>query len=423
MRARYYFRIVYNNLIRRKSQVIRHSVIIFLALVTLMSTISIASSLDNMVNDYILQSPKYRTYNIFYHRDDKLTENMLFDLLSKEEHVLDYYTRIWGIGANILNAEDLFEPSDVDHELYFYAADSSVSIIAGEGFNKDSKNVGIIPKRFYPDFNYEIGFEKEPEGFLDGEDFIGKDITMRFYSYDWSEYPFEKINPFDYTFTVTGVYDIGRDLRQPYEVYIPYNDLKYIDEEIKKREIGGTDDIGSTISFIVDDVKNAQGVVDNILSKIQVQIYPLAVLGVIQDLGGYFIIVGSIISIIVILIALINISLSTLKMVKKRTAEIGLLKAMGYKNNHIVTILSLESIAIGCISLVGATSFVVILLKVLNLLIQSRLSIQLRYLSLSLRFDSVVIAVVISLLLPLATGIMGMRYAFKISPSEAIKAD
>ncbi len=423
MRVRYYFHIVYNNLIRRKRQVISHSIIIVLALITLMSTISMASALDDMVNNYIFQSPKYRTYNIVYYRNDKLLENKLFDILSEEEHVLEYYIRTWEQGGFILNDDELFEASDRDHWLFFYAADSSVSVITGEAINKNSKNVGIIPKQFYTDNNYEIGFEKEPDDFLDGEDFIGKEITMRFYAVDFSEYPFKKINPMDYTFKVIGVYDIGREMRQPYEVYIPYDDLRNIDEELKNRTIGGSEDLGSTISFIVDDVNNAQGVFDRILSELMVPISPMATLGIIQDLGGYILIVGSIISIIVILIALINISLSTLKMVKKRTAEIGLLKAMGYKNNQIATMLSLESTAIGCISLAGSVSFVLLLIKVLNWLIQSRLSIQLRYLNLSLKLDSLVIAAAISLLIPLVTGILGMRYALKISPTEAIKAE
>ncbi|AOY77585.1 ABC transporter permease [Clostridium formicaceticum] len=426
MKPKFYFHMAYINLCRRRKEIMSHVIIITLALITLASTLTLNASLGFFIDRQVLNTIRCRTLFVTYEKSDFETEKNLFEILNKDENVVTSYIKIWGTGTNIINTDELFEDSSKEAFLFFNASDIEImsTVVAGEGFDENTKNVGIIPKQFYPDRSYEIGYFKEPDDFLDGEDFIGKTITVEFYATDWTIHPFKDIRPFKYAFEVVGVYDISQNLNEGCDVYIPPNDLQYIVEKIENESIyidtDGYENLGKSIAFIVDDKSNINKVENKIMRETGLMSRRLSSIGPIGDIVKYILIVGSIVSIIVLIIGLINISLSTLKAVKKRTGEIGLLKAIGYTNKNIMMILSLEAFVTGLISLASTTAILAPLLILLNWLIQTQMSLYMKALILTIESQTIILLVLMAILLPLVTSLVGIRYALKIQPTAAI---
>jgi hypothetical protein len=96
---------------------------------------------------------------------------------------------------------------------------------------------------------------------MDGDAFIGKEITMKYYARDFTQGIESKPTQyFDYTFKVVGTYDNLVNGERPDEIYIPKGDIRLVNENIDAYSIGIGNQSNKTIKVIINDASKREAV-------------------------------------------------------------------------------------------------------------------------------------------------------------------
>lgn len=427
MKLRNYIKLAMTNISRRKKSVRGNILLISLALIILIITSTLGSSMNIYIDNFLLEGLDHRNLLIFGSKDEsKQLEKKIGDIVKEDNNMVEFYQELFGVTVETDNMDELIDKELIKlDESYGYVnlnagnLEHKSYIIKGSYFNSDDSNVGIIPKKFYPDLSFKIDFSKENIDFINGESLIGKTINVKYYSYDITGDKLEKIKTFDYSFKVVGVYEIEKNLNYPHEVFIPRSDLKEIIEKIEANDIGAAEDSGINYSVILNSYDYVDKAMDK-FNKVGLDVSKIAEIGSIVDVSKYIFLVGEILGIIIICISLINIILTMFKSIKERTGEIGLLKAIGYSNKNIVTIIGMEGMTIGVLSFLFSSVVSLGVLRILDFIISSKGSIYMQRFSLEVSYKYIGILGILSIVLPTLASIHGMIYSLKVKPKEAI---
>lgn len=425
MKNRYIY-LAMMNLSRRKITVIINIVIITISLFVILMSSTVSESVDSYLDKYIYSSLNFRTVDIGIFKLQEGQKEKIEKIANREEHIIDFYHENWGASVKIKNTSvsNFFEPykeKDFFGELSlntFTKAYEDV-ILIGDFSEKGATEVGIIPKRFYPSGSFQIGTLKEENEFINGESLIGESITIEYYARDYSKEEMPIIKTFSYTFKVVGVYDILPNMDDPYDVLIPYEDMELINHNLDQYNEGLSEDFCITYSVVVDDYNYVNSVIE-ILRNNGLSGMPRSEMGSFAKIASYIILSGYILGVIILLVGLVNIALTTLKSIEKRTGEIGLLKAIGYRNSHLLTIVGVEAITIGTMSFMLSTIIYVVLIVVSKQIISNNLSIYMQQFTLEFNVLQVLINGVISIVIPLISSIFGILVVVQISPKNAL---
>ena len=275
---------------------------------------------------------------------------------------------------------------------------------------------GLIGKTLSVDLEYNINlFKKSGEG----------------YSGDWVNLP--KIS---YQLKVVGIYHYTQatSLNGGSDILISKETAKKIDKMALDNAVknGMKDDLDDYINdeqaraYIVtaDSIDNINEVIDTLFEK------GVNVLGAIGDVdesmltftavfGG----VGTFLTVAILLLTVINIFLSVHNNIAERKAEIGLMKAVGYKTSQIFYSMYLENIilAVKALLIGGALSAAAVLL--INLVNSSGDTAQQMYVMPWLSFLILLaIAFGVILVIPLVCLLIMVYNIAKIQPQEAMNA-
>ena len=275
---------------------------------------------------------------------------------------------------------------------------------------------GLIGKTLSVDLEYNINlFKKSGEG----------------YSGDWVNLP--KIS---YQLKVVGIYHYTQatSLNGGSDILISKETAKKIDKMALDNAVknGMKDDLDDYINdeqaraYIVtaDSIDNINEVIDTLFEK------GVNVLGAIGDVdesmltftavfGG----VGTFLTVAILLLTVINIFLSVHNNIAERKAEIGLMKAVGYKTSQIFYSMYLENIilAVKALLIGGALSAVTVL--IINLVNSSGDTAQQMYVMPWLSFLILLaIAFGVILVIPLVCLLIMVYNIAKIQPQEAMNA-
>ena len=105
-----------------------------------------------------------------------------------------------------------------------------------------------------------------------------------------------------------------------------------------------------TLIALVDNHTSVKNVVNKLRGE-GIDAFPKSTVGLLNELYKTIIYIGTIISIVIFIISIINISLNHVNDLKKRQSELGMLKAFGYKNRQLKKIIIYESTIINIFSL------------------------------------------------------------------------
>ncbi len=348
-------------------------------------------------------------------------------------------------GVDISNTTETTNLKKLTEGMGSQAYDEDFQIGVKEGKNlKDSPVMScIVPDNFtYYTFDDDGNYTGLDRGTTEG--LIGKTLSVDLeyninlfkksgvgYSGDWVNLP--KIS---YQLKVVGIYHYTQatSLNGGSDILISKETAKKIDKMALDNAVknGMKDDLDDYINdeqaraYIVtaDSIENINEVIDTLFEK------GVNVLGTVGDVDesmlaftGIFGGVGTFLTAAILLLTVINIFLSVHNNIAERKAEIGLMKAVGYKTSQIFYSMYLENIilAVKALLIGGALSAVTVL--IINLVNSAGDTIQQTYV---MPWTSFLILLAIAfgviLVIPLVCLLIMVYNIAKIQPQEAMNA-
>lgn len=406
MKIKYIIHLALINLLRRKVRAIIGVLLLTIALTMLISTLSLSSSLSNFMSYNFKNNVRARSLFVNYD-GDKYTQANVLDTVSKYKHVVATTTQE---NSNlIITLPDLVDQVQLNEfgnnngKLVLRGGnkDAVPNIICGRNFEDGDSNVAIISEKFLPDSRIELIKDINKQIFLDGKSFLGKKLTGKTGS------------GVNYTFTVIGIYDSEKSMDKEDSCYIPYNDIANINNPLKTSNSNNN----YPVIAVVDNYDNIQSVINQLYKN---GMDPTVMVSFNSALPIFIKVTGGLLSIIILLVALVNISLTTINSVKDRSKEIGLLKSIGYNNKTVLTILNGETIILGIIGFVLSVLFSSSILLLISRIATKEDSYNLK-MPIYANIKVILLSLFISIAVPSIACIIAGIKAVKIQPFNAMK--
>ena len=231
-----------------------------------------------------------------------------------------------------------------------------------------------------------------------------------------------RYKPLEYSFKVIGIYDSISNMDYPSDVYIPYNDIKYINEqnELRLQEDIEENNSVKTLIALVDKQDNVDSVLDELRSN-NIYAYKKAEDGLLENLSKIIVKIGTIISIIIFIVSITNVSLNNISDIRKRQQEISMLKVFGYKDYDIINIIFIEIVIISTISILTSTLLCKISLLFFDSILSNKLSTYMSSLSIDINLKSIVIGIIIMIISITILSLNNVKSIININPIDAIK--
>lgn len=343
MKLNDYIFLANKNLSRRKGTVIVSTILIIISVVIFILAYSFIESLSSTMDKAILNNIAYRTIVVTGVPNDK-TEEVVEEINKNPNITVAMKSEEYSTYVNLINLNNEFE--NISIGLIGVGNYTQPNIIKGRNIEDGENKVCIIPKRLYTDSIYE---DYDINKYVNIEDLLGKKISIEYYSYDeGSKDTNRSINKnFIEEYTVVGVYDETENVMDSNSLFIPYSDVNCINQNIKDNTILNPNVVYSNKSTIMAIVNNSLNV-EKVLEDIQQLKYRALVKSTANtNLLNIVNLITSIVLIVLVIIIFVNIVSSSIKSVNERKYEIGMMKAIGYKNNTIQNILLTENLIIG----------------------------------------------------------------------------
>ena len=338
-------------------------------------------------------------------------------------------------------------PEDTSIETWTLYKTQKMDVVAGRRLDESPVFSCIVPDSFCPvdDYDTESG---EKDGYMqNGLDYLGKTLTVKVdgKSFEILEYKesggvylmqWDFLPALEYKFRVVGVYHASYEGGgNPNTVYVSNetaNQIERMAVDATKSEIYIEEyydalkrtDLHS-FTVLVDRAENVEEV-RRILQNMKVHVYPGTQQTVPEDVGLFanvFIAAGNFFTVAVLLLTVINLFLSTSNSLLGRKAEIGLLKAIGYKNRQVFWCLYLEQAALGLRAFVIGGGISALAVFVINLINANGAFVNRIYVVSWWDFLALcAAALLLTIIVPLLCELTLLHSMMKISPRQAMAA-
>ena len=338
-------------------------------------------------------------------------------------------------------------PEDTSIETWALYKTQKMDVVAGRRLDESPVFSCIVPDSFCPVDDYDIE-RGEKDGYMqNGLDYLGKTLTVRVdgKSFEILEYKesggvylmqWDFLPALEYKFRVVGVYHASYEGGgNPNTVYVSNETAN----QIERMAVGATkseiyieeyyDALKRTdlhsFTVLVDRAENVEEV-RRILQNMKVHVYPGTQQTVPEDVGLFanvFIAAGNFFTVAVLLLTVINLFLSTSNSLLGRKAEIGLLKAIGYKNRQVFWCLYLEQAALGLRAFVIGGGISALAVFVINLINANGAFVNRIYVVSWWDFLALcAAALLLTIIVPLLCELTLLHSMMKISPRQAMAA-
>ena len=418
---------------------------------------SFSSTVTNAVNEY---KEDFRARSLELDPWDKnLTEDIL-ESIRNVEHVQEVsmlqgmreqYFTITNISDNDGNCEEL-QKQITDKENYIQAwsliGSEKRSVIAGKSLDKAPTFSCIIPSLFYP-FEYE---GESPNGlnYIDGESLIGKTITVVandgesydiLYNYNDDEMnlggnEWVSLPAIEYQLEIVGVYYASPTGAGYYDsIFVSEETGRLITEMALKKANYNLDSDNTDVEkwwstpslrthyVVVDDYANISEVYNKItdMGVVCADEPEIGIKESVLIISKILNFAGIILFVAPTILFIINLIQYTINSLKKRKGEIGLLKAIGYKNSHIFLTLFYEQITLTIKGFFIGGVFSTLFILISNLINSNK-----DYVSRLFIVDwsgfviLLIIALFVAVTIPLVCQLITLNKLAKIQPKEAM---
>ncbi len=338
-------------------------------------------------------------------------------------------------------------PEDTSIETWTLYKTQKMDVVAGRRLDESPVFSCIVPDSFCPvdDYDTESG---EKDGYMqNGLDYLGKTLTVKVdgKSFEILEYKesggvylmqWDFLPALEYKFRVVGVYHASYEGGgNPNTVYVSNETAN----QIERMAVGATkseiyieeyyDALKRTdlhsFTVLVDRAENVEKVREQ-LEDMKISVSTSTEHFVPDDVGLFanvFIAAGNFFTAAVLLLTVINLFLSTSNSLLGRKAEIGLLKAIGYKNRQVFWCLYLEQAALGLRAFVIGGGISALAVFVINLINANGAFVNRIYVVSWWDFLALcAAALLLTIIVPLLCELTLLHSMMKISPRQAMAA-
>lgn len=379
----------------------------------------------------------------------KLDDNVI-ESIKNTEHVVDIFP-LEGIRNDSFSVTQtsnqefqnrIDDKGDTHIYIWSLLGDEKRSVIAGKTLDESPVLSCVVPSDFYP---FEVENENKKPDYIDGEGLIGETITVKAYNDDLIqdynmggdfvststlnlpviEYKLKVVGTYYLSPTETGYYD---------SIYISEETAtKILDDALTKG--GYSKDNKTTVGkwwsdlslrthyVVVDDFENIESVY-NALTDMNVCCADDSELGIqdsIVNASNIFSFASVFLIISTVLLSVIMIIQSTANALSLRKSDIGLLKAIGYRNSQIFACLYCEQLRVTFTGFAVGTIISIIVTAVSNFFFANRNFIDRLYI---INWGTFGILLAISFLIvtivPLICQLIALRKLNKIQPKDAM---
>lgn len=440
-----------------KSKAVVALMCIFALSVTIISSFSV--TVTNALNLYKID---FRSHSLELYPSDRLITDDVVKSIENIEHVKGVYPLMGtrGVSFDVLNVEDdsgtkneimsNADSRDVYIEAHSLIGDEKRPVIAGKTLDESPTFSCIVPDLFYPyddHYNEQTG-EKNDLKYIDGESLIGQTITVvpfgGFYecTYNYEgveeglgESDIANLPALEYKLKVVGVYyDAPTQFGNYDTVFYSEETGRKIEEmALKTSDIDLSSETSRVanwwknkslrIHFVeVDDYENIPAV-QNRLGELgfflpdSMFVVPESVANMANILSFpcYILIFA------IAVICIISIIQSTTSALKKRKSEIGLLKAVGYKDRQILLCLCYEQMSLTIKGFVIGGGLSAVFIAVANFINYHRtFNDRLYIVNWGEYFIFLLIAFAVAVIVPLLCQLITMHKLSKIQPKDVM---
>ena len=348
---------------------------------------------------------------------------------------------------NISNTtnETSLEKINEDMCSQIYDEDLVTRVIKGTNLDKSPVMSCILPDTFtYVEYNYEKDELTGRKERIATENLLGKTLSVdleyniHLFKKSGVGYSDDSVNlpKISYQLKVVGIYHYTQatSLNGGSDMLISKETAKKIDKMALDNAVknGMKDDLDDYINddqareYIVtaDSIDNINEVIDTLFEK---GVNVVGSAGILDEsmlaFTGIFGGVGTFLTAAILLLTVINIFLSVHNNIAERKAEIGLMKAVGYKTSQIFYSMYLENIILAVKSLVIGGVLSAVMVFIINLINKSGDELQMLYVMPWLSFLILLaIAFGVILVIPLVCLLIMVYNIAKIQPQEAMNA-
>lgn len=336
------------DLLRRKKSSLINIFIITLSILAILIIITLSNTLSNFIQNNIDKNIQYRTMFVKY---DVMNES-IDSVMSNVKHIDHVHMVLEQQKYKTYVSVDEFKTKKTDGEIQLISSDKDMvpQIVAGRNMKDNEKNVMICPYNFVADSNVDNRTDLYRTDYIDGKRYLDKDIIISYNSYDESlEIP-KILETFTKKFKIIGLYDSYDNFSGENICYAPFSSVDEISENIENNTSNEYEIFFHPV-VIVDDSKN----VDKVFNDIKNLGYnPVKTMNIDIKTTQYIKSIGFILVIATSTVSFICILIFVYKAIRDRKSEIGILKAIGYKNKYIYIFFVVETIILGIVSILIA---------------------------------------------------------------------
>lgn len=338
-------------------------------------------------------------------------------------------------------------PEDTSIETWTLYKTQKMDVVAGRRLDESPVFSCIVPDSFCPVDDYDTQGGKKDGYMQNGLDYLGKTLTVKVdgKSFEILEYKesggvylmqWDFLPALEYKFRVVGVYHASYEGGgNPNTVYVSNETAN----QIERMAVGATkseiyieeyyDALKRTdlhsFTVLVDRAENVEKVREQ-LEDMKISVSTSTEHFVPDDVGLFanvFIAAGNFFTVAVLLLTVINLFLSTSNSLLGRKAEIGLLKAIGYKNRQVFWCLYLEQAALGLRAFVIGGGISALAVFVINLINANGAFVNRIYVVSWWDFLALcAAALLLTIIVPLLCELTLLHSMMKISPRQAMAA-
>lgn len=342
----------FKNLTGKKKSTIITILIITFSIILILTSYTAYKVINTFIIDNINKNVNCRTVFIKYDPMREKVDNVIKQVKTIP-NVLNVFTNEQ---YSTYVTVDEFKTTKTNGNIRFIAGDKSTipKILFGTGFDGDSKKNVICPLNIIADDNLSGNKRVTKNDFINGKNFLGKEISVSYFSYDHSTSIPKRDVEYNDTYKVVGLYDAYNDFSDYNVCYISYNEVERINNIIE----GNLEQYkeGESFYYPIAIINNSQNI-ENVSKAMSAFGYDMQrsmgidiKLSLAIDFAVLFVIL------LTLVVSTISISVYSKKSIKESEQEIGIMKALGYTNYQVLktkiielTIIMITSFVIGII--------------------------------------------------------------------------
>ncbi len=431
MRFRHRIMIIWASIKTRRKLWMKNSLVMGMATMLIMTTGAITTSFIQYF-DSIPQTPAMRNIQVICPKQSEAKFlNMMKDIVKDEPRIQDYFPEVRGQTSDVKNAAS-FMPEGFDSSknsfgdilMEFDRHYDKRYLLDGRWFREGETRVGLVPKYFSMDRTDDLEKWNIQLEYIDGTSLIGQTIEVTYYTYHVVNHQYVRDRAFPYSFKVIGTYDNVRGTTPGCFVILPYNDVKEVQQIVEANTYPKPTPNEAIPYFVmVDEIKNVPGVekkLDELFKIKNLTLLREGLPGSWSRMNNLISWLGKLLGVSLFIVSLIMLMLMFYKSMKQRASEIGIYKAIGYRNLQIVTNLLLEVTGVGVIVFFSFYIISYVFIRGFNLFMASHASIYLKQMEISFAVSYVLSALGLCIIVSLLGSIYGIKAAVSVEPKFAI---